>query len=50
MTNRYSFISRKSGKRANIKAVRTREAARQIKAARSFTVSIFDNVTQQVVR
>lgn len=47
---RYTFITRKSGKRANIKGVATRKAARQIKVERSFKVAIFDNVTQQVVR
>lgn len=47
---RYTFITRKSGKRANIRGVKTRQEAREIKAARSFKVAIFDNVTQQVVR
>lgn len=50
MSNRYYFITRKSGKRANIKAVSSRAAARQVKAARNFTVSIYDRVTSQVVR
>lgn len=50
MKNRYSFITRKSGKRANIKGVSTRQIAREIKAGLGFKVAIFDNVRQQVVR
>lgn len=50
MTKRYTFITRKSGKRANIRGVNTRQLAREIKAANSFRVSIFDNVRQTVVR
>lgn len=50
MTKRYTFVTRKSGKKANIRGVNTRQLAREIKAAHSFRVAIFDNVRGQVVR
>ena len=50
MANRYTFITRKSGKRANIRGVNTRQLAREIKAANSFRLAIYDNVRNQVVR
>lgn len=48
--NRYTFITRKSGKKANIRSVKTRQEAREIKAARDFKVAIFDQITSKVVR
>lgn len=50
MTNRYSFINRKTGKRANLKHVRTRDDARAIKWATGFRVAIYDKVRGEVVR
>lgn len=50
MTKRYSFINRKTGKTANIKAVASRAAARAVKREKSFTVAIWDNVNQSFVR
>lgn len=50
MSNRYSFIYRKSGKTANIKPVATRAQARAVKRRMSYTVAIWDNVNQSFVR
>lgn len=50
MTKRYTFINRKTGKKANIKAVGTRDQARHIKWVHNFRVSIFDNLNSKVVR
>lgn len=50
MSNRYTFINRKSGKKANIRGVATRQEAREIKAARNFTIAIFDQLNSKVVR
>lgn len=49
-TNRYSFIYRKSGKTANIKPVASRAQARDMKRRMSFTVAIWDNISQSFVR
>lgn len=50
MSNRYSFIYRKSGKTANIKPVASREEARNVKRRKSFSVAIWDNLNQTFVR
>ena len=50
MTKRYSFINRKTGKKAKMPSASTRENARLIKQIYNFKVSIFDNVKQQVIR
>ena len=50
MAKRYTFITRKSGKKANIRGVASRAEARRVKAQRSFAVAIFDNLNQKVVR
>lgn len=50
MSNRYSFVWRKSGKPANIKGVSTRDRARQIKRMKRFSVAIWDNVNSSFVR
>lgn len=50
MTNRYSFINRKTGKKYNTKSVSTREDARWVKYMLDYKVSIYDNVKQQVIR
>ena len=50
MAKRYTFITRKSGKKANIRGVATRQEAREIKAARHFSVAIFDNLNMKEVR
>lgn len=47
---RYTFITRKSGKKANIRGVATRQEAREIKAANGFRHAIFDNLNQRVIR
>ncbi len=50
MAKRYNFITRKTGKKANIASVDSRAKARLIKAARWFTVDIYDNVNKKVIR
>lgn len=50
MAKRYTFITRKSGKKANIRGVATRQEAREIKAANGFRHAIFDNLNQRVIR
>ena len=47
---RYSFVTKSTKNKANIRAVATREEARAIKAARNFKVAIWDNVNSQFVR
>lgn len=47
---RYTFITRKSGKKANIRGVATRQEAREIKAANGFRHAIFDNLNGVIVR
>lgn len=47
---RYSFITKKSGKKANIKHVSNRQDAREIKAARGFKVDIYDHWRGEVIR
>ena len=50
MTNRYTFISKISGKPAKIGSASTREKARAIKNITTRDVVIFDRVKQRVVR
>lgn len=50
MAKRYTFITRKSGKKANIRGVATRAEARRIKADRSFSIAIYDNLVGAVIR
>jgi len=50
MSNRYSFVWRKSGKPANLKAVSSRDAARQVKRKKNFSVAIWDNLSGSFVR
>lgn len=50
MTNRYTFLSRKSMKPARIGSAPTREDARRVKRRTDRDVVIFDRINQQVVR
>lgn len=50
MTKRYSFITRSTGNKANIRPVATREQARAVKQAKNFRVAIWDNLNSTVVR
>ena len=50
MTNRYTFISKISGKPAKIGSASTREKARLRKAFTTRDVVIYDRVKQRVVR
>ena len=48
--NRYTFISKTSGKPAKIRGAKTREEARLRKAFTPRDVVIYDRVKQRVVR
>ena len=48
--NRYSFITKSTGKLARRRAVATRDEARQIKRDTSFRLSILDGLTGKVIR
>ena len=50
MRNRYTFVSKTSGKPAKIGSASTREKARAIKNITTRDVVIFDRVKQRVVR
>lgn len=50
MTNRYTFISKVSGKPAKIGSASTRDKARAIKNTTTRDVVIFDRKLQRVVR
>lgn len=50
MAKRYNFITRKTGKKANIASVESRWIARAVKRAYGFKHDIYDNVNKQVIR